>query len=107
SLDITPQAAVGGEEVTITAGAELIETQRTSVANTVNQTAINNLPINGRNFLNFSLTSSTLVRDNAPSIGPAPTAGLNAGGQRARSNNISIDGADNNDNSVNAVRGTV
>jgi hypothetical protein len=106
-LDLTLQAAVGGEEITVTAGAELIETQRTSVANTVNQNSINNLPINGRNFLNFSLTSSTLVRDNAPSIGPAPTAGLNAGGQRARSNNISIDGADNNDNSVNAVRGTV
>ena len=45
--------------------------------------------------------------DNAPTIGPAPTAGLNAGGQRARSNNITIDGADNNDNSVNSVRGTV
>jgi hypothetical protein len=106
-LDLPLQPAGAGEQVTVTAGAELVETQRTSVASTVNETAIDNLPINGRSFLNFSLTNSTLVRDNAPTIGPAPTAGLNAGGQRARSNNITIDGADNNDNSVNAVRGTV
>jgi hypothetical protein len=101
---------VGGaslDEVTVVAGAELIETARTSVASTVDERRIDNLPINGRNFLNFSLTTSTLVRDNQPVIGPAPTAGLNAGGQRARSNNVTIDGADNNDNSVNAVRGTV
>ena len=108
-LDLGLEVALGGggEEVTIVAGAELVETTRTSVASTVNRTAIENLPINGRNFLNFTLTSSTIVRDNSPSIGPAPTAGLNAGGQRARSNNVSIDGADNNDNSVNGVRGTV
>jgi hypothetical protein len=106
-LNLSLQPAVEGEQITVTSGAEIVETQRTSVASTVNEAAIDNLPINGRNFLNFSLTDSTLVRDNAPTIGPAPTAGLNAGGQRARSNNITIDGADNNDNSVNAVRGTV
>src|SRR4051812_6739270 len=108
-LDLQLEVALGGSdmEVTIVAGADLIETQRTSVASTVNRTAIENLPINGRNFLNFTLTSSTVVRDNSPSIGPAPTAGLNAGGQRARSNNVSVDGADNNDNSINGVRGTV
>lgn len=108
-LDLQLEVALSGgdTEVTIVAGAELIETQRTSVASTIDRQEIENLPINGRNFLNFTLTSSTIVRDNSPSIGPAPTAGLNAGGQRARSNNVSIDGADNNDNSVNGVRGTV
>lgn len=108
-LDLGLEVTLGGgdTEVTIVAGAELVETTRTSVATTINRTAIENLPINGRNFLNFTLTSSTIVRDNSPSIGPAPTAGLNAGGQRARSNNVSVDGADNNDNSINGVRGTV
>ncbi len=108
-LDLALEVALGGSdtEVTIVAGTELIETTRTSVASTVDRNEIENLPINGRSFLNFTLTSSTIVRDNSPSIGPAPTAGLNAGGQRARSNNVSIDGADNNDNSVNGVRGAV
>lgn len=108
-LDLSLEVAIGGSdtEVTIVAGTELIETTRTSVATTIDRNEIENLPINGRSFLNFTLTSSTIVRDNSPSIGPAPTAGLNAGGQRARSNNVSIDGADNNDNSVNGVRGAV
>jgi hypothetical protein len=106
-LDLSLEVGGTMGEVTVVAGAELIETARTSVASTVDERRIDNLPINGRNFLNFSLTTSTLVRDNSPTIGPAPTAGLNAGGQRARSNNVTIDGADNNDNSVNAVRGTV
>ncbi|MGB5039232.1 MAG: TonB-dependent receptor [Blastocatellia bacterium] len=108
-LDLALEVALSGSdtEVTIVAGTELIETTRTSVASTVDRNEIENLPINGRSFLNFTLTSSTIVRDNSPSIGPAPTAGLNAGGQRARSNNVSIDGADNNDNSVNGVRGAV
>jgi hypothetical protein len=108
-LDVSLEVGLGAgdNEVTVVAGTELVETTRTSVASTIDEQEIDNLPINGRNFLNFTLTSSTIVRDNSPSIGPAPTAGLNAGGQRARSNNVSIDGADNNDNAVNAVRGTV
>ena len=108
-LDLSLEVAIGGSdtEVTIVAGTELIETTRTSVSATVDQRRIENLPINGRNFLNFTLTSSTIVRDNAPTIGPAPSSGLNAGGQRSRSNNVSIDGADNNDNSINSVRGTI
>ncbi|HXJ72188.1 MAG TPA: hypothetical protein VNM37_05030, partial [Candidatus Dormibacteraeota bacterium] len=46
-------------------------------------------------------------RDAAPSIGAAPTSGLNVGGQRARSNAVSVDGADAVDNSVNGIRATV
>jgi len=41
------------------------------------------------------------------SIGAAPTSGLNVGGQRARSNMVSVDGADAVDNSVNGIRATV
>src|SRR6185312_10241582 len=37
----------------------------------------------------------------------APTSGLNFGGQRARSNEVSVDGADAVDNSTNGVRATV
>jgi len=47
------------------------------------------------------------VKDNAPSIGAAPTSGLNFGGQRARANLVNVDGADAVDNSTNGVRSTV
>jgi len=95
------------EVVRVEEGAELIETARTAVAETVNQRQISNLPINGRNYVNFTLLTSQAQRDSAPSIGAAPTSGINFGGQRARSNQVSVDGADAGDNSVNGIRSTV
>ena len=74
---------------------------------TVTQNQIDNLPINGRNYINFTLLDSRAARDNTPSIGAAPNTGLNVGGQRGRSNEISVDGADAIDSSVNGVRATV
>jgi hypothetical protein len=101
------QIAAGAEVVTVTEATELIEVRRTGVATTVDQRRITNLPINGRNYLGFTLTDSQAQRDSAPSIGAAPTSGINFGGQRARSNQVSVDGADATDNSVNGVRATV
>jgi hypothetical protein len=86
---------------------ELIETSRTSVSNTIEQQRIENLPINERSATGFALTLSTVGRDNGRPIGPAPTSGLNIGGQRGRSTQVNVDGADFTDNSVNASRSTV
>jgi len=85
----------------------MIETRRTAVSESVDARQINNLPINGRNYVNFTLINSQAARDSAPSIGAAPTSGLNFGGQRARSNQVSVDGADAGDNSTNGIRSTV
>jgi len=94
--------------VTVTgAQTELIETSKTNVSTTVDQQRIENLPINQRDYINFTLTTSNVTRDNGRPIGPAPTSGLNFGGQRGRSNLVQVDGADNTDNSVNAARSTV
>jgi hypothetical protein len=101
-------AVAGTEEViNVSSAAELVETQRTSSTDTIDQRRIDNLPINGRNYINFALTDSQVLRDNAPNIGAAPTSGLNMSGQRARSNLVNVDGADATDNSVNGVRSTV
>lgn len=94
-------------EVSVSAMPDLVETGKTDVSTTITQTQINSLPINGRNYINFTLLNSQAARDDTPSIGAAPTSGLNFGGQRARSNEVSIDGADAVDNSVNGVRATV
>ena len=91
----------------VTSEAALVETTRSSTTDTVDQRRIDNLPINGRNYINFTLTDSQVVRDNAPNIGAAPTSGLNMGGQRARANLVNVDGADATDNSINGVRSTV
>jgi hypothetical protein len=94
-------------EVTVTGEPLLVETAKTSTSTTVGQERIDNLPINGRNYVNFSLTNSQVQRDVAPSIGAAPTSGLNFGGQRARSNAVNVDGMDAVDNSVNGIRSTL
>ena len=106
-LPLTLQLASVTAEVSVTSDAQLVETSRISVATTVDQIRIDNLPINGRNYINFTLTNSQVARDTAPSIGAAPTSGLNVGGQRARANLVNVDGADAVDNSVNGVRSTV
>ncbi|MCU1285027.1 MAG: hypothetical protein JWO13_1377 [Acidobacteriales bacterium] len=106
-LPVSMKLAAAAAEVTVDAQAEVIETQRTSATSTVNQQRIDNLPTNGRNYINFVLTNSQTARDVAPSIGAAPTSGLNIGGQRARSNLVNVDGADAEDNSVNGIRSTV
>jgi hypothetical protein len=106
-LPLTLSVASGKEVVTVSSEAELVETSRSSTTNTIGQRRIDNLPINGRNYINFTLTDSQVLRDNAPNTGAAPTSGLNISGQRGRSNLVNVDGADATDNSINGVRSTV
>ncbi|MDQ2834273.1 MAG: TonB-dependent receptor [Acidobacteriota bacterium] len=100
--------AVGSTQVVeVNSGADIIETQRSSQSTTVDQLRIDNLPTNGRNYINFTLTNSQIARDAAPSVGAIPTSGLNFGGVRARSNSINIDGVDAGDYISGGTRTTV
>jgi hypothetical protein len=107
-LDIPMAVGDVGAVVNISsAQVALTETTSNTVANTIDQHRIENLPINERSATGFALTLSTVGRDNGRPIGPAPTSGLNIGGQRGRSTQVSVDGADFTDNSINAARSTV
>ncbi len=110
SAELKINLEVGAQDVVVNVSGDniqLVETTRTSVANTIDQRRIENLPINERSATGFALTISTVGRDNGRPIGPAPTSGLNIGGQRGRSTLVQVDGADFTDNSVNAARTTV
>ncbi len=108
SLPINMEVGAQDAIVNVTGDSvELVETSRTTVSNTIDQRRIENLPINERSATGFALTLSTIGRDNGRPIGPAPTSGLNVGGQRGRSTLIQVDGADFTDNSINAARSTV
>jgi hypothetical protein len=104
-----PQLQLRGvqQSVTVTSQPPTVETTKSEVSQTVDQNRIDNLPINGRNYINFTLTNSQTTRDVSPTIGPAPNSGLNIAGARARSNMVTVDGADAVDNSVNGIRATV
>src|SRR6266403_6327556 len=95
------------QSVEVFAEAANVETTKTDVSQTVEQRRIDNLPINGRSYINFTLTNSQTTRDVSPTIGPAPNSGLSVGGARARGTMVSVDGADAVDNSINAIRSTL
>ena len=108
--DLNVELQPGDIAATVNISAQdqpIVETGRTTVANTIDEARIDNLPINERSATGFALTLSTVGRDNGRPIGPAPTSGINVGGQRGRSTLVQVDGADFTDNSVNAARSTV
>src|SRR5258706_10447048 len=89
-LDI--QLKVGGTTTMVDVAAEgqIVETTRTSVSSTVNERAIENLPVNGLNFLDFATLTPGVVRD------PTRAGDLAVGGQKGTFNSLQVDGADNN-----------
>ena len=97
----------GGQEIVLVAGdAPVIDTQRTVVSTVIAQEQIQRLPINGRSFIGFSLLAPGVATDRTPQQGASGTSGLSFAGQRARSNNITVDGLDNNDSALGSVRAT-
>jgi len=89
TLHLQMQVGVA-ETVTVTAAAPLVETSRTEVTTTVNEKYIQNLPVNGRNFIDFALTTPGVVKD-------VRLGDISFAGQRGTLNSLVIDGA-NNDN---------
>jgi carboxypeptidase family protein/TonB-dependent receptor-like protein len=94
------------ESIVVSAQAPVVDTTQTSVSTVVGQEQIDALPTNDRNFLSFSVITPGVTFDNTPQQGASATSGLTFGGQRARSNNVMVDGVDNNDPIVGAVRAT-
>ena len=70
-LPIALTVSTTTQVVEVNAQAALVETSRSSTTDTIGQRRIDNLPINGRNYINFTLTDSQVVRDNAPNLGGA------------------------------------
>jgi carboxypeptidase family protein/TonB-dependent receptor-like protein len=97
---------LSGVKETITVGGALpvLDARRSAVAYTVGESQIHNLPINGRNFISFSLITPGVAQDRVAS-GIVGTSGLSFTGQSARANNIMVDGFDNNDSTSGGVRG--
>jgi Carboxypeptidase regulatory-like domain len=87
-------------QVDIVAGAEVVETQRTEQASTIENRQIVNLPINRRNFLDYALltpgvTSAENITDAADyRVAQTPQSGLSFGGNNGRGNAVSVDGAE-------------
>ncbi|MBL8223170.1 MAG: hypothetical protein JNL62_28285, partial [Bryobacterales bacterium] len=89
ALDVVLEVGGTQERVTVTADAAVIETTRSQTSTVVGEKLVRDLPINGRNFLDFTTLSPGVVRD--------PRGGdLSFGGQRGTTNSFLIDGVDSN-----------
>jgi outer membrane receptor protein involved in Fe transport len=107
-LDIVLSLASASAEVTVSAQPSAIDVSQTSVVSSVDKERIEELPVRSRNYLDFVLL--------APGVSSSPTAapvsgstpvtgsGFTFGGLRPRSNNVSIDGLDNNDEYTGSSR---
>jgi hypothetical protein len=106
SLDFTMTLATAREQMTVTAGAPVVDPRQTAVSSVVTQQQVENLPIDARNFMSFTVVTPGVTTDRTPQQGATGTSGLSFTGQRGRSNNVMVDGVDNNDPTVGAVRAT-
>jgi carboxypeptidase family protein/TonB-dependent receptor-like protein len=100
-LEIRLSPAKLVQKVTVTAQPPTLNASDTTATTTVGRERIEELPVRSRNALDFVLLSPGVAGTNPQQAGSA-TGGLAAsgftfGGLRPRSNSLSIDGLDNND----------
>lgn len=100
AIDFALAPAGVRERVEVSVVQPLVDTTRSVVDAVITSTAIEVLPLNGRNFLELAL----LVPGNAPAPNFDPTKSntvvISSAGQLGRGGNVMIDGADNNDDVV-------
>src|SRR5262249_13852884 len=102
SLSVSPLET----SVRVTGEQEVLETARTQVAGTLPQTEIEDLPVNGRNFLDIALlvpgVSPTNTGGNQlfAETSAVPGQGLSVNSQRNFSNSFIVDGLSANDDAA-------
>src|SRR5437660_5932444 len=90
-LNVNLSLSVAGQtqSVTVTDEPPIVETTRSQVSSSVNDVAIENLPTNGRNFINFALLTPGVTLD-------VRGGDISFAGQRGTLNSLIVDGSDNN-----------
>jgi len=102
-LDAGLEVGATTEVIEVTGAPALVENERSHQANTLEQDAIRNLPINRRDYLTFSLLapgvvdSTALADNNDFRVKQTPSSGLSFYGSNGRGNSVTIDGGEAND----------
>jgi hypothetical protein len=99
SIDIALRPGGAKESVTVTGEPSLLQTQESSVGQSMSTDVINNTPLNGRNWIYIAQLAAGV--DPSFANGTARGGGtgdFSANGQRTTQNNFILDGVDNNVN---------
>jgi hypothetical protein len=105
-LPMTLRVGTLDTSVTVSADATVLEAARSQIAGTVSQIEVQNLPMNGRNFLDIALLVPGVSPTNVASTqlfaetSAVPGGGLSVGSQRNLSNNFIVDGLSANDDAA-------
>ena len=100
TLDVTAQAVVNftlevgttTQEVVVTGEAPIVNTQDATLGGLVNEQYMQDLPVNGRNYVDLSLIEPGVNQDKNSSGGKTATS-FSVNGAGPRSNNFTLDGA--------------
>ncbi len=100
-LEVVLVPASQAAQITVTAQPPPLDTSQPAVTTTIDNERIEELPVRSRNYLNFVLLAPGVAASNSQQTSSAQPlsaeSGFTFGGLRPRSNGISIDGVDNND----------
>jgi hypothetical protein len=107
-LEVQLAPASVQQQVTVSAQPSALDPTQATVTASVDVEKIEELPVRSRNFLNFVLLAPGVASSNQQAVASAqsqlPDSGFTFGGLRARSNNLNIDGLENNDEYTGASR---
>jgi Carboxypeptidase regulatory-like domain/TonB dependent receptor/TonB-dependent Receptor Plug Domain len=101
-VDFTLQTGGLTEEVSVTAESPLLQTSSGTVGETLKSEAIENLPINGRDYTILARLAAGVV---PPQPGARAPLMFSANGVRPAQNNYLLDGIDNNTSNVDFLSG--
>jgi Carboxypeptidase regulatory-like domain/TonB dependent receptor-like, beta-barrel len=94
------------QTVTVSGEPPALQTQDASVGQVITQRAINDLPLNGRNFTFLAQLSAGVTQGQQDTRGLGASGSFSANGERPAQNNYLLDGIDNNTNLVDFLNGT-
>jgi TonB-dependent Receptor Plug Domain len=94
------------ETVIVSTAFPMLKTMDASVGQVIEERAINNLPLNGRNYTFLAQLSAGVTQGQQDGRGLGGSGSFAANGLRPAQNNYLLDGIDNNSNPVDFLNGT-
>ena len=104
NIQLKPGATT--ETVEVNTAPPLLQTEDSSVGQTIGSQTVNTLPLNGRNFTFLAQLGAGMQTPQADTRGNAASGAFSANGLRPAQNNYLLDGIDNNSDNVDFLNGT-